>query len=152
MPSSRRHTCPSLKAACAPSLYLPAGPLGPLGGYGNSPRSTGLREGTSHLLIHSRDEWISGEPGQLPLALSARSPDRWEPIGKAACHSPRGRRDSLLLAPRAPARKQIQNRQKGQTTRLKNTRSWFGTLLQLSSTKPAPLQERAGLLQRSYLW
>lgn len=81
---------PLAQAARAPWLRLPAAPVRQLGGYGNSPRSTGLREGTGHLLIRSRDEGISGEPSQLPQALSVRSPNRWGPIGKASWSSPRG--------------------------------------------------------------
>lgn len=73
---------PLTQVACALSLYLLAGPVGPLRGYSNSPRSIGLREATGHLLIHSRDEWISGELSQLPQALSERRPDRWEPLEK----------------------------------------------------------------------
>lgn len=133
MPPSRH--MPLAQAACAPSLSSLAGPVGPRGSYGSSPRSTALREGTSHLLIHRRDEWISGEPSQLPQALSARSPDRWEPIGKASCDSPHGRRESGY---------KIGKRGKHA---FKNTRTRFGRLLRLSSTKPAALEERAGLLQ-----
>lgn len=133
------------QVVCALSLSLPAGPVGSLGGYDNPQRSTGLREGTGHLLIHSRDEWISGEPSQLPQALSARSPDRWEPIGETSCYSPRGPRASLLLTPHSPTRKRIQNTQDKHA--FKNTHAWFGTLLRLSNIKRATLEERAGLLQ-----
>lgn len=110
---------PLAQVACALSLYLLPAPVGPLRGYGNSPRSAGLREGTGHLLIQSRDEWISGEPSQLPWALSARSPDRWEPTGGASCCSPRGPRAGLLLTPCSLTRKRTQNVHKGQKYHLK---------------------------------
>lgn len=96
---------PLTQVACALSLSLLPAPVGLLRGYSNSPRSTGLREGTDHLLIHSRDEWISGELSQLPQALSARSPDRWEPTGEASCCSPRGPHAGLLLTLRSLTRK-----------------------------------------------
>lgn len=144
MPHSR-HTWPSLKL-CVPYHYPcrrvqwdRSGATTTLRG----PRASG--EGTGHLLIHSRDEWISGEPSQLPQALSARSPDRWEPIGETSCYSPRGPRASLLLTPHSPTRKRIQNTQDKHA--FKNTHAWFGTLLRLSNIKRATLEERAGLLQ-----
>lgn len=129
---------PLTQVACALSLYLLAGPVGPLRGYGNSPRSTGLREATGHLLIHSRDEWISGEPSQLPQALSACSPDRWEPAGEASCYSPRGLAPACC-SPRARRQQSGHKRCKRGKQAFKNTRTRSGTLLRLSNTKRAAL-------------
>lgn len=139
---------PLAQVACGLSLYLPAGPVGPLGSYGNSPRSTGLREGTGHLLIRSWDEWISSEPSQLPRALSARSPDRWEPIGKASCYSPRGPRAGLLLTPRSRRHKSGDRIRKRGKRAFKNICTRFGiNPLRLSNAKRAALEEQTGVLQ-----
>lgn len=137
---------PLTQVACALSLYLLAGPVGPLRGYSNSPRSIGLREATGHLLIHSRDEWISGELSQLPQALSERRPDRWEPTGEASCYSLRGLAPACCSPRTCRQRSGHKRRKRGQQA-FKNTHTQFGTLLRLSNTERAALAERAGLLQ-----
>lgn len=137
---------PLAQAARAPWLRLPAAPVRQLGGYGNSPRSTGLEKGQATSWSAAGMKGLVASRASCHRLYQCAAPTDGGPLEKP----PGPALAALLLT--LPTRKHVKNMQKGANKHLKKYMhpAWYAAQVKQHRASH-PVRKSWFLLQWSYL-